>query len=154
MEMTQLLGEFFLVNFYNHPKHDTSAPDIQWNLIWLGLAGNLGSNSLPKNMLSCLSILSGLPNYQIHRIQETGEVLFRTSTCGLALACHEVLAMACWYERLKTSALVLVHWAYFTGLAGNVRGQGSSHSLQTLHMAKHWAEHVGTLEIQYHLSTP
>ena len=32
------------------------------------------------------------------------------------------------------------------GLAGNMRGQGS--------YAKHWAVHVGTLDFQYHLSTP
>ena len=34
------LGQSLLENFYNHPKHDTSALNllVQWNLILLGLA--------------------------------------------------------------------------------------------------------------------
>jgi len=81
---------------------------------------NLASNSWHKNMRSCLSISSGLPNYQFHQTQEKFKKLGTYSfaqvpSCSLASACHQLPAMAFWGERLKTSALILVQWEHFAG---------------------------------------
>ena len=88
-----------------------------WAWLEMTCFKELGSNSLHKNMRSCLSGISlGLPNCQVHQIQETWEVLFCTNKyiCGLAVL-HQLHAMAFWGQALKTSALILVQRQYSAG---------------------------------------
>ena len=87
---------------------------------WPASTTNLQNNSLHKNMRSCLSISSGLPNYQFHQTQEKFKKLGTYSfaqvpSCCLASACHQLPSMAFWGENLKTSALILVQWEHFAG---------------------------------------
>ena len=120
------------------------------------LSTNLGSNSLHKNMPSCLSISSGAAKLAIssnsRRVGST--LLHKYVRSCISMSWSSSLAMAFSGERLKTLALVFVQWEYGTGLAGNVKGQGSSHFLKTPQMQSIGQCMVGTLQFQYHLSTP
>ena len=69
-------------------------------MTWFNKLGKYERDSLHKNIRSCLSISSGVPNCQIHQTQES---------C-VFLACHLPLNGILGCLRLKTSALIPKHW--------------------------------------------
>ena len=109
-----------------------------------------------KNRPSCLSISSGLPNYKFHQIQHKFKKLGKYAfapirSCGLKTsACHLLPAFR--HFGGKTSAhprpMGVFCWAKW--LEREAKAPTFVRRLPDFQSI----EHVGTLEFQYHLSTP
>ena len=99
------------------PSFTTTPDTIHLLSCWAcwPVSTNLESDSSHKNMRSCLSSSSGLPNYQFHQMQDKFKKLGKYSFaqiwyCGLASACHQLPATLFWekdskHQRLSSSWL-------------------------------------------------
>ena len=88
---------------------------------------NLASNSWHKNMRSCLSISSGLPNYQFHQTQENSRNLGRTllHKYRLVVLHQHVINFQQWHFGVKDwkhQPLSSSNGSILLGLARNMRG--------------------------------
>ena len=147
-----LLGQIFLASLVLQPPQTPYMSALNhiiqclylfcWAWLEMTCSTNLESNSLHKNMPSCLSISSGLPNYKFHQIQDKfkklGKYAFaQIRSCGLASACHLLPATAFWGNDSQHQRSSSSYGSILLGKMAGKRGQGSHFLKQTPRFPKH-----------------